>query len=99
MVETLIAKTVMWEKDRGKEFTYDGVSYFFSIFFIPEFRLSSSISIYIYIYIYILQSGLLSMMESYMNARQEKEQEKKRQRVNEHKFYYIDTYVFIFTVI
>ncbi|XP_039135266.1 65-kDa microtubule-associated protein 9-like [Dioscorea cayenensis subsp. rotundata] len=49
MVETLIAKTVMWEKDREKEFTYDS-------------------------------SGLLSMMESYMNARQEKEQEKKRQR-------------------
>ncbi|KAM0934561.1 putative microtubule-associated protein, MAP65/Ase1/PRC1 [Dioscorea sansibarensis] len=51
MAETLIAKTVTWEKDRGKEFTYDG-------------------------------AGLLSMLENYMNARQEKEQERKRQRVS-----------------
>ncbi|KAJ0968242.1 hypothetical protein J5N97_025159 [Dioscorea zingiberensis] len=49
MVETLIAKATMWEKERGKEFTYDG-------------------------------AGLLSMLESYMTVRQEKEQERKRQR-------------------
>jgi protein regulator of cytokinesis 1 len=31
MVDVLTSKTIAWEKERGVEFTYDGVSFLFEI--------------------------------------------------------------------
>ncbi|KOM35597.1 hypothetical protein LR48_Vigan02g174700 [Vigna angularis] len=68
MVDGLTSRTIAWEKEKGIEFTYDGVSALFK-----KLVLSS--------YLDALRAiRLLSMLEEYTILRQEKEQERRRQR-------------------
>lgn len=76
MVEALASKTLAWEKERGIEFTYDGVRIFLSLL-IVWLRLSFD-------HILVppsLQIRLLSMLEEYTILREEREQERRRLRV------------------
>ena len=51
MVEALASKTMAWEKERGVEFTYDGVSTYPRSLKVKSLSSWSHLNIYIYIYI------------------------------------------------
>lgn len=72
-MDSLVVKTLTWEKEQGMKFLYDNVSekYF------PYISFSS----WFIVYTKIIQTELLSMLKEYTILREEKEQERRRQRV------------------
>lgn len=84
MVETLISKTVAWEKESGMEFSYDGVR--ISTLSLQEsgpnyYSLRTFLDFLTSLLHASMQIRLLSMLEEYTILRQEREQERRRLRV------------------
>lgn len=85
MVDNLINKTLAWEDEKKVSFLYDGVSCLFLVQIIL-YRYSLQYFSPKFISSYCLQVRLVSILQDYKLARQQREEEKKRCRVNNKRF-------------